>query len=302
MKSVAVELPPKPAESQPTSSAANPDETVAEAELDNTAEVADGPTAPNMAQTFEEEAPVRREQPRTRLDTTFGDGGVALGTFPAPATCRALLTQPDGCIVLAGIVNDIHGEDLQPRNFGLIRLDPDGMPDRRFGRDGYIDLDIEGADCAAYAVALQEDLKIVIAGEILDHASGRLNFAVVRLDADGQMDSAFQGGVVVTDFVLGSAGVRALGVQQDRKIIAAGDAWYPTDVSAGLKGGESSTSAFALARYEADGTLDVRFGSKGRTTTLMASPGGLATVRALHIQADGRILAAGQPAEQRTAK
>lgn len=86
-------------------------------------------------------------------------------------------------------------------------------------------------------------------------------------------------GKVVTAFAGGAYGV-AVAVQPDGKIVAVGAA-----------AGESFTGVFALARYDADGTLDPGFGDMGRVTTAISDGGDEA--RAVAIQPDGKIVAAG---------
>src|SRR5206468_2228536 len=73
----------------------------------------------------------------------------------------------------------------------------------------------------------------------------------------------------------------ALAIQADGKLVVAG--------------GASSTvtnNDFALARYHPDGTLDPTFGSSGTVTTDFA--GGVDVARALAIQADGKLVLAGE--------
>jgi uncharacterized delta-60 repeat protein len=82
---------------------------------------------------------------------------------------------------------------------------------------------------------------------------------------------------VTTDFGSGSGGVAfALAPLPDGKLVVAG----------------SSGSAFALARYLPNGTLDPTFSSDGKVTTSFASG---SRVSALAIQPNGRIVVAGRP-------
>jgi hypothetical protein len=62
-------------------------------------------------------------------------------------------------------------------------------------------------------------------------------------------------------------------------------------VAAGLVGLVGSN--FALARYNSDGTLDPSFGTGGTVTTDFA--GGDDSAHALAVQADGKLVAAGEP-------
>ena len=97
----------------------------------------------------------------------------------------------------------------------------------------------------------------------------------------GALDAGFgSGGLVTTDFGGQFSGAAALVLQNGRP------------VAAGTSSGEAAGSAvFALARYRADGTLDPRFGSGGKVTTDFGE--GNDVLRALALQADGRLVAAG---------
>jgi uncharacterized delta-60 repeat protein len=112
-------------------------------------------------------------------------------------------------------------------------------------------------------------------------------FGVARFTSSGRADSTFGvGGEVTTTFKPGhsaeTSDVYALAIQTDGKIVAAGQAI-------------GTTAAFALARYNVDGTLDPAFGSKGEVTTdIPAGPTSSNDyARAMSIQSDGKIVVAG---------
>src|SRR5438309_9223368 len=95
----------------------------------------------------------------------------------------------------------------------------------------------------------------------------------------GDLDVVFAGGKATANFSLGAAQAQAIAVQADSKIVAVGQA-----------GG--SSSAFALARFNLNGTLDPSFGTGGEVTTKLGpSQNGAAT--GVVIQPDGKILVAG---------
>ena len=96
--------------------------------------------------------------------------------------------------------------------------------------------------------------------------------------APGDLDPSFDGdGKVLTDF-RGFEEANALVVQPDGKLVAAG-------YSATIDG-----SAFALARYNPDGSLDKRFGDRGHVVTPF---GQRDFAVALVVQTDGKLVAAG---------
>jgi uncharacterized delta-60 repeat protein len=95
--------------------------------------------------------------------------------------------------------------------------------------------------------------------------------------APGVLDPSFGAGSgVVTTSIGTSAGANAVVVQPDGKIVAAGGAAQA-----------NNSEDFALARYDADGTLDPTFGSGG----IVQAPAG--TAIAVALQPDGKIVAAG---------
>jgi len=100
----------------------------------------------------------------------------------------------------------------------------------------------------------------------------------------GDLDPTFgTGGKVVTDFGAGSMNrVEAITVQSNGKILVAGE----------TQATPSSRSLIALARYNADGTLDLGFGTGGEVTTdFDPIP---ATAAGICLQPDGRIVVVGR--------
>ena len=104
---------------------------------------------------------------------------------------------------------------------------------------------------------------------------------VVMHAADGDRDLTFgANGVVTTDFGVKFDSGSAVAVQADGKIVAAGTSYV-------------GFGDFAIARYNADGSLDTTFGAGGQVTLDLAGGSG-DVARALAIQADGKIVVAGE--------
>jgi uncharacterized delta-60 repeat protein len=217
------------------------------------------------------------------LDGTFGIGGEVLTSISpiGSSGVDALVIESDGKIVVAGdaLVGDSN------LDFALARYDSDGTLDPTFGADGTVLTDFSGSGSfdGARALAIQSDGKIVAGGS--SDASGESDdFALARYETTGSLDPTFgTGGEVLTDFS-GSGSFEeaaALAIQSDGKIVAAGG----SDASGG-------SDDFALARYDANGSLDTTF-SGGKVLTEFSDPGGIAFAFALTIQSDGKIVAAG---------
>ncbi|HEV7889401.1 MAG TPA: hypothetical protein VGP08_02120 [Pyrinomonadaceae bacterium] len=119
--------------------------------------------------------------------------------------------------------------------------------------------DIQGTDDGGYAMALQPDGRIVVGGYAVDLANGDKEFALVRYNYNGTLDTTFNGtGKVVTDFNGTSDRIWGLTLQTDGKIVAVGET-----VSLVFPG----TNDIAVARYNTNGTLDTSFGGTGKVTT-----------------------------------
>ena len=214
------------------------------------------------------------------LDPGFGgDGKVTTSLSRRGGDCAIdVAIQPDGKIVAAGSSGfGVHGK------FGVVRYEPDGTLDPTFGGDGRVATDFTPDSDWAGAVAIQADGKIVAAGQSGVFGTNTM-FAVVRYNPDGTRDTTFgEHGRVTTDFTPGDDGANAVGLQSNGKIVVAGGAGTDRDF-----GG----TGFALARYEADGTLDTSFGEDGLVTTAITVGKGDAAADVESLS-NGKILAAG---------
>ncbi len=205
-------------------------------------------------------------------DTSFGTGGEVVTDLGGFALASAVTIQADGKILVVGEIEENATFDL---NIAMARYNPDGSLDASFGTGGIVTTDLGGFEIGN-AVALQADGKIVVAG-----AAGGSGFALVRYNSDGSPDSTFgSGGVAAINFAGLGDEAESVAIQADGKIVAAG-----------LSNQASTGSDFALARFNANGTLDTSFGSGGKVTTDFAGQFDVASQVA--IQADGKIVAGG---------
>lgn len=136
-------------------------------------------------------------------------------------------------------------------------------------------------------LAVQADGKPVIVGHGVFSAITGTDFMLVRHLRDGGLDPSFgTGGKVSTAFNNGGASdeAQAVAVQPDGKILVAGTS------DQGATGYD-----FALARYNADGTLDATFGTNGRVTTSFGN--GADKAYALLLQPDGKIVVGGDTSQ-----
>jgi len=213
-----------------------------------------------------------------RIDRRFGDNGRVLTDFTGTgSTDQAFAVAIDsiGRIVVAGSSSNV-GVD-----FAVARYNPDGTPDNTFNATGKV-LTNFGRDDSATAVAIDSNDKIVVAGS--SNTGGTYDFAVVRYNVDGTLDTTFNGtGRVLTDVGIASGdfGTAAV-IQADGKIVVGG-----------LSDASGIPYDFSLVRYNPNGTLDLTFNTTGKVLKAFTGSGSYDTLQALAIQSDGKIVATG---------
>jgi uncharacterized delta-60 repeat protein len=205
-------------------------------------------------------------------DLTFGSGGRLVTDFGIKDEAFAIAVQTNGKIVAAGrVFAAATGGD-----FGLARYNANGSLDFTFGSGGKVTTDF-GGDDSIHGVALQRNGKIVVAGGS-DDAAGLSDFVVARYNSNGSLDPTFgSGGKVTTDFG-GSDVAVALTIQRNGKIDVAGVA------------DDFGKADYAVAQYNANGSLDPTFGSGGKVTTDFGS---LDEASAVALQGKNRLVVAG---------
>lgn len=189
-----------------------------------------------------------RLNPDGSIDTTFNIGS-SIGSI------NKIVIQPDGKIIIGGAFTAINGT---PRN-RIARLNADGSLDASFDpRDG--------ANLTIRAIALQADGKILIGGDFTSF-DGVTRNRLVRLNADGSVDTGFNPGSGANSFV------RAFAVQSDGKILVGGSF---TDFN--------GSPRESVVRLNQDGSLDTTFAAVDFSHT---------TVFDIVIQPDGKVLIGG---------
>jgi uncharacterized delta-60 repeat protein len=235
---------------------------------------------------------LQRFNPDGSLDTGFGTGGKVsqdFGTFTDDAD--AILVQPDGKIVVAGIAT-LGSIGLPDQDFAVARYLGDGTLDDPFGVHGIATKNVGGRSDFVSAAALQVDGGIVVTGRVFtDGGSGGADFGIVRFNADGSSDLTFGGdGVVRYDFGKGGDVPDTfdggdwdqpydLLIQPDGKILIAGYTGISVNVL--------QPEAF-LVRLTTAGLADPTFGTNG-----LATLAGLADARGVALATDGKIVIAG---------
>ena len=157
---------------------------------------------------------------------------------------------------------------------GLITVKTPAAPgalDPTFGNGGRVIGDFFDPLNVALGMAIQADGKIVVVGEGAN--SNTWDFAVVRYNTDGSLDTSFGGtGIVLTPVGNSHDLATSVAIQADGKIVVAG----------------GTGSSLAVVRYNPNGTLDTSFNGTGKVITSASSGAG-----DLAIQSDGKIVVAG---------
>lgn len=203
-----------------------------------------------------------------QFDTTFGTGGIATLKDAGP-NVNGIAVQADGKILIAS--SDIGFQGM------VSRYNTDGSVDTSYAIRGQA-----GSVSPTNALVLQGNGQSVIGGNLVTTVSPAVNgFGLIRFNTNGGIDTTFgsQGGVATAFPGLSNATAFAVALQTNGELIAAGDAFN-----------QQSASEFALARYLTSGALDISFGVSGRVLTSFGSP---ASIAAMVLQSDGKIVVAG---------
>lgn len=205
------------------------------------------------------------------LDDCFGADGKRITAFPSAPTnvAKGVAVDSKGRIVVAGyVLNGPVG------SFAVARFNPDGSLDPSFGNGGRQIVSFSGS-ALAQAVTVDAQDRVIMVGNT------GADFAVVRLNASGNLDTSFNAtGKATVSFSPLSGYARAVALDANGNIVVAG---YVTDFS--------SDEDFALARLTPSGTLDTTFGSSGTTTLDLGGTSDFAN--AVKLDSLGRIVVAG---------
>ena len=221
---------------------------------------------------------VARYNTNGSLDSTFGTGGRLTADLSANDDfASAVIIQPDEKIVVAGYLNSGTESNV---DFVLARYKPNGKPDSTFGTYGSQTTDFNLSNDFAYSAALQNDGKIVVAGYTGTGTENNADFALVRYNSNGSVDTSFNGnGRQTTDFDLADDYLNSIAIQSDGKIVAGGHT------------GNYGIYRFALTRYNTNGSLDNKFNGSGKKATDFGFSD--VSVNAVAVQGDGKIIIGG---------
>jgi uncharacterized delta-60 repeat protein len=219
---------------------------------------------------------VARFLPNGSLDGTFGTAGRVRIDLGANDYGLDVAVVPGDGIAVAGRTTS------RSADVGFVlRLDGAGARSSSFGGgDGLVRIDFGRSSQSANALAVTPKGRLVVGGFASNTAS--IVVGLARLLGGGRFDRSFGGdGRQTVDLSPGAEQIADLAVLAGGRVLAAGDA-------------EGTTlPRFALARFDADGSLDRTFGTSAGVTLTDVSPGS-DVANAMTIRPDGKIVLVGR--------
>jgi uncharacterized delta-60 repeat protein len=202
--------------------------------------------------------------------TTTDQRGVDLGDSNTP---MAVTVQQDGKILTAGYFRS-NFSGPSGADITMLRFTADGVPDASFAGSGRLLIPSPTVNEFLMSVAVQADGRIVAGG------SSASDFLVMRFNADGSPDLTFGGGTGrVTTPMGGFSQANSVIVKPNGKILASGTVEF------------SGWQNFAIACYNAHGSLDTSFSGDGK---LAFNFGGMPSLaRGMALDGLGRIVLGG---------
>ncbi len=191
---------------------------------------------------------------RFNADATLDNSFTAGLTERLPT--KNIEIQPDGKILISGDFLSYNSQE----HIRLVRTNSDGTLDTNFNAKA-------STIGVVIAIAKQTDGKIIIGGDF-GTVNGVKKALIARLNPDGTIDNSFDTG----NRLLGS--VYSIKIQTDGKIVVGG-----------FFVGDETFGAARIMRLNSDGSLDQNL--------ISLTSGIIFTIYAVDVQADGKILAAG---------
>lgn len=214
------------------------------------------------------------------LDDSFGTNGtMTINVSEAGDFVYAMKLLPDGKVIIAG-GTALTGYDYQ---FFAMKIDQDGVPDESFGESGVSIIPIDADEDYAHALDIQPDGKIVLAGATTVPGFTYINTALVRLTADGSIDSTFGTNGIAIGSAAPSESEETYGlvIMPDGSMVTTGYAMNGTQTD------------IILYKFDSNGNPDLTFGGTG-SAIFNLNPGDDAAWDIGVNPIDNRLLVAGR--------
>ncbi|HET7729196.1 MAG TPA: hypothetical protein VFK48_04100 [Usitatibacter sp.] len=183
------------------------------------------------------------------LDLAFGAGGrLAQAPHLASQSLQAMVVDAAGNVFVTG--SSSRGD------FGVVKVNANGIPDPAFGVGGRSDVDIDGNHDQAVAIEIDDSGNLYVAGTTSSDPLGRKRFVVVKLRPDGTVAQDFGvGGRAVVEGAQSSLDASGLMRDSQGNLYVTGTV-YP----------DGGGAAFAVAKLDAGGQRVTGFGAAGLLT------------------------------------
>ncbi|MHB1403330.1 MAG: delta-60 repeat domain-containing protein [Thiobacillus sp.] len=215
--------------------------------------------------------------------------GLAKAALPNGYDLKTIHKLGDGSFVAVGgsrpIVGNTYQNNLQ--DFMVIKFKSNGSLDKSFETDGVRLLDVSGDQDQAGPSAILNDGKILVYGSANipspSFPMGQYDIALARLTPSGTLDASFgTNGFAMLDISTQQDNAANILVQPDGKIIAIAGSYL----------NNATEMEFAVARFNANGSLDTSFNSGAGFITTSLGPFQDEPSSAL-LQPDGKIVVSG---------
>ena len=185
------------------------------------------------------------------LDSTFGTSGKVTTDISTNSTDDnpwALIIDASNKILLVGNSQfPSTGYD-----FAMVRYNQNGSLDISFGQNGIVTTDIRNnSDDTAYCVAIDSSNNIVLGGQAIPYYT---DFALVRYNQSGQIDTTFGVNGIVTTDIFGNDSAYSIAIDNSNHIVIGG---YT----------DANGFDFIIVKYNADGSRFKGFGDNGSITS-----------------------------------
>ncbi len=222
--------------------------------------------------------------PDGSLNTSFGQAGIAqvnsLGEYGFSFSSNSVAELANGDILIV----DTAFVGTLASGASVLEFTASGAADTTFNGTGsevvHVATFSEPGNATGDCEVVQPDGKIVAAGVAQGPDGTPPQLALTRFNTDGSLDTTFGSGGSVTSFWQGGFTPNALALEPNGQIVAVGaiQGTYPD-------------ATFAVARYNADGSVDTSFGNQG--LVVMSFNAGYDAATGVAIAADGKIVVSG---------
>lgn len=158
------------------------------------------------------------------LDNTFNSTGFIIEDL---GTCydiaASVKIQPDNKIVVGGHKETQLIVGSPDYDIAVIRLNPDGTKDQGFGTNGYTYVHTGAEASYNNDIAIQDDGKILYAGQGATYSTGKYDVLVGRLNSDGSIDNTFgENGYMLYNPIDTESHTKSMAIDEDGKIVLVG--------------------------------------------------------------------------------